>query len=573
MGLQMHPLTILRRPAMPRRTVLVAALATLAPATTAHAAPAGSFGCSATAPGGTVLGQALTPGVAGGDGACRSDDAGGPVLGMRGVAATVLNGSGVATQTVASTAGADGLSIGALDALKGLLPVPALPAGLDQIPVTLPAGIALPAGVTLPSLPTAPTLPGVPVPPLPLTTPTSTTAPLTLPGTGTTTAVPTTVPIDVTPAVDALLAAAQRLPSADLLHLDAVRATAGALCQAGTPVLSGISRLVGASALGQALPSDGPVQQAIPVVNGSTLDLANLDLAKVVLPAGLSFDTPVVGPALAAGLRSALAALPPIQIPATVADVSITPGAQDRSDGSLVQHAPRVRISVLGQQLVDLDLGAARVSALGVDCGAAVAATAAPASQLAVQCAKRPVTLVDVAPAADHVALLGAAAAADVGKRVSIVFPATGKVVATTVVRPDGFFRAAAPLPSRAMRHSSRTRYVAVVEGHKSLALKLDRRMRISSLRHRGGKVRIVGKIAGPLAPGQEIVIRRSESCSKDVIVKRFVPARAGTWRITLPAPAGGQAAVYRASTEVLGADGTSGRTFPTFTLPGYVSL
>ncbi|UTI64992.1 hypothetical protein NBH00_02005 [Paraconexibacter antarcticus] len=561
---------------MPRRTVLVAALATLAPATAATAtaqADAPAFGCSATALSGTVLGQVVSPGfTAGDDSACRSDDASGPVLGTRGIASTLLGGAGSAT-TATSTAGLDSLSINGLDALKGLLPAVALPAGLDAIPVTLPAGVSLPGGITLPTLPTAPlpTVPGLPALPgggLPLTRSADTSSAVTVPS------LPTVVPIDVTPAVNALLAAAQQLPAADLLHLDAVRATAAAVCQAGAPVLSGITQLAGASALGQALPVDGPVTRSIPVLNGSSISLADLDLSKVVLPAGLSFDTPVVGPLLATGLKAALAALPPIQIPTTLADVSITPGSQDRAGASLVQHAPRIRVSVLGQQLVDLDLGAARVSALGVDCGAAAAPSpVAPASQLAVQCAKRGVTLVDVAPTAGHVALLGAAAASDVGKKVQIVFPATHKVVATTVVRPDGFFRAKAPLPSAAMRHSNDARYLAVVDGKKSLSLKLDRRMRISSIRHKGRMLRVIGKIAGPLAPGQEIVIRRSESCSKDVVVKRFVPTKAGTWKVLLPAPSEGQAAVFRATTEVLGADGTSDKTFPTFTLPGYVSL
>jgi hypothetical protein len=235
-----------------------------------------------------------------------------------------------------------------------------------------------------------------------------------------------------------------------------------------------------------------------------------------------------------------------------------------------------VTVTALGRELADVTLGSARVSALGVDCGLPVAAPAAiaPASQLAVQCAKRRVTLVDVAERPQWVSLLGAAAASEVGSKVSIVYTKTGKVVSTATVRDSGFFRAKAPLPPKAERDDNDARYMAVIENDKSMSLKLQRRMRISRMSNRGTRILMVGKIVGPLLPGQKIIVRKRESCTKDVIVTSFTPTKPGSFKLYLPMPAEGQAAVYRATTVVPGANGgDSGKTFPTFTLPGYVSL
>jgi len=557
----------------PRSAIAVVALgiAGLGAASPADAAT-GRLGCAAGAVSGTVLGQAVAPLASAGDlsSACRTQDASGalaPALGTASaLARTRLEGntSDPAAQRATSVAGLSDLKIGALDSLLGALPVPALPAGLDALnvplPVVLPTGTATSTGTT--TLPTVGGLPGLPtIPSLPVVgDPVSTVTSL----------LPSAIKIDALDAVRALLPAAPALP--DLLSLSAARSTATAACAGGVPVLDGATDLVGLKVLGQDLGTGGLLERALTVAPGSSIPLAGADLSKIALPAGLSFADPVVGPVLANAVRSALAALPPIDIPALVANVKLTPAAQERSaDGTtLTQRAARLQVSLLGRDLVDLALGEARVAATGVDC--APAAPVAPASQLAIECAKRPVTLVDVAQRKEHVSLLGAVAKQHVGRSVSIVFAATGEKVATAVVRPDGFFRAKAPLPPAAMRSSNDARYLAVLDGHKSLALKLQRRMRISKLSNRGERILMIGKITGPLVPGQEIVIRRRESCTKDVIVKRFTPTRAGTWKAWLPAPTEGQAAVYRATTQVFGADETEKR-FPTFTLPGYVSL
>ncbi len=422
-----------------------------------------------------------------------------------------------------------------------------------------------PSRSTLPSVPTLPVAGGLPG----LGGATRPSARETLPIVGSVLpTLPSELTLDLRDAVAALVP--QRLlPELDVLRVGAAQTRASATCNGATPLLEGASQLAGVKVLGQDLGLGAAVDKVVGLLPAGQVPLTGIDLAKVALPAGLSFATPGVGPVLTQAVQSALAALPPLDLDAIAARVQVTPGSQERTGDALVQRGPRITVSALGRELVDVALGEARVSSAGVDCAPAAPA---PASQLAVACADRKVTLVDVAMHDGHVSLLGAAAAKDVGRTVSIVFGKGGKQVATGVVRPDGFFRAQAPLPPKAVRGTNAARYSAVLDGSKSVALKLTRRMRISKLSHRGERVLITGKIAGPLVPGEEIVIRRKVSCTKDVVAKRFTPTKAGTWKVWLPAPEEGQAAAYRATTQVFGSD-ESTRRFPTFTLPGYVSL
>jgi hypothetical protein len=79
--------------------------------------------------------------------------------------------------------------------------------------------------------------------------------------------------------------------------------------------------------------------------------------------------------------------------------------------------------------------------------------------------------------------------------------------------------------------------------------------------------------VVEPLAnPTKTIVIQRRVSCTQLVTVKRVVPGRDGKFSVTLPAPPGQQAAVYRAATEVR-KNTTNPKLFPTFTLPRVVEL
>jgi hypothetical protein len=193
------------------------------------------------------------------------------------------------------------------------------------------------------------------------------------------------------------------------------------------------------------------------------------------------------------------------------------------------------------------------------------------ASQLALQCAKRRLILIDVLIHGGHVALLGAADKSLVGRKVRITFLAGHKQVASAVVGTDGFFATTAPLPARRLRFTNKARYQASIGAGRSASLKLTRRMVIESISSRAGKVIIHGRVIRPLAvPIAPILIQRRVSCSSTVTVKAIKPRRSGIFTATLPAPPRSQAAVYRAGTRVRGSV-RSRRAYPTFTLPRVV--
>lgn len=195
------------------------------------------------------------------------------------------------------------------------------------------------------------------------------------------------------------------------------------------------------------------------------------------------------------------------------------------------------------------------------------------ASRLALQCTGRRLTLIDVLIRGNHVALLGAADASLIGRKVTITFLANHKRVATAVVGSDGFFGTTAPLPSRRVRFTNRASYQASIGTQRSGYLKLTRRMLVDSIASRAGKVTIHGRVLKPLTrPIATILVQRRVSCSSSVTVKRIKPRRNGTFTVTLAAPPATQAAVYRAVTRV-GQSVRSRRTYPTSTLPRVVVI
>jgi hypothetical protein len=506
----------------------------------AGASAAGTFDCSASAIRLSVLGQpAAEPITANsGKGTCQSAISSlgqAPALpaplavNLAGAQTTLQGPAGAVYQQTATAIGAVGdLAIKALPSLPIALPTPQIPAGLNAVTVPISSTLQTLLGLTGNS-----------------------------------------IVVNLLPAVQSLIPT-QALPSVDLVDVHIASSTASATCVAGAPKLSGSSQVAGISALGQSLPIGQLVNQALTLIDAKTISLSSLNLSQVQLPAGLSFSTPVVGPLLQTAVQSVIAGLPPVQIPATVAQVAVTPAEQTNSNGTLTQRALHVQVSLLGQSLADVVLGEASVSDSGVSCAPPAAAPTA-ASELALQCTKRKLNLINVVERGDHVALLGAADKSLIGHRVDIVFTSTGQKVASAIVRPDGFFRSSAPLPPASVRHTNDARYQAVEGSERSLRLKLERRMHISSLRHRGNNVVISGVVTGPVA-SRNILIQQRVSCTQLVTVKRIHPRADGTWSAAVPAPPNTQAAVYRATTQVLH-DTTSSKKFPTFTLPGFVSL
>jgi hypothetical protein len=164
-----------------------------------------------------------------------------------------------------------------------------------------------------------------------------------------------------------------------------------------------------------------------------------------------------------------------------------------------------------------------------------------------------------------------------VGRKVAIRLRRGNRIVAHATVRKDGSFQTTAPMPPRAVMAShtkaNTLRYRAEIGKELSLPLKLQRRLIVSSLTSKAGKVTIAGRVVGPLTtPVSTIRLVRRISCHKVVLVKRFKPNADGTFRVTVKAPKGQAAAVYRLASYVREKP-SNPRKYPTFTLPRGVAL
>jgi hypothetical protein len=358
---------------------------------------------------------------------------------------------------------------------------------------------------------------------------------------------------DITQALTSLLPA----PPNPLVGVKLSSATASGSCVNGKPTLTGSSRVLGLTVAGQELPVDQAVTQVVNAIGGGTIDPSQL--TSQPLPAPLN-QIPV------AALQQALDQLPPIAVPATLAQIRITPGAQTVQDGTLTQKGLQVFVALGGQTVADLTLGQASVSQGDVGC-------AQPVSAAQLQCTTRKLALIDVLERNGYARLYGAADRSLIGKRVSVIASWNGKTVARPTVAGDGTFLAKGKLPPLALRHSNRARYQARIGTERSLRLKLFRRMVVTQLSSRTGNVTIKGRIVLPLGqPIQTITIKRRVSCTKNVVVKSLRPDSKGRFSITLGGPPSGQAAVYRLATKVR-KNRRNPKLFPTFTLPRAVEL
>lgn len=529
-------------------------LTALCAATGAQAAPA--FHCEASPLRATIAGaQTIEPAVQGRAGDCATGEA------IPGIAVPSLLGASVLTaRTDFDAASVRGGARGGVASLQ-VVPSPEVLATARQSIVDAINALPL-QPVTLPGLPSLP-IPGLP-----------SIAGLT---------------IDLRASLLSLIPAA--VPS--LLSADLLQSTASVACAAGVPTLAGSSTVAGLKVLGQDLGADSVINTVLPLIDGRRISPADLDLTKLkfydptgLVPIALTTLQPVLGQ-----LTAALGALPPIELPASLATVSISPGEQLTDATSLTQRALHASISLGGRPILDAVLGEAKVGAAGDACTTTATTTttskSSSTSSVAGQsvadqilaCSDRKLVLVDVLKQDGHVKLLGAANRDYVGKRVAIRLRATGEVVAHAKVRKDGSFETTAPMPAQAYfathQRANRVRYRAEIGKERSLPLKLQRRLIVSSLTSskNGRTVRIAGRVVRPLTtPVATIRVVRRVSCHKVVLVKRFKPRADGTFSVTVPAPRGQAAAIYRLATSVR-EKASNPRSYPTFTLPRGVAL
>ncbi|HEV7751715.1 MAG TPA: hypothetical protein VGO71_09230 [Baekduia sp.] len=525
-------------------------IASLVGATGAQAAPA--FHCEASALRATVAGTQTVEPVTRGRGADCTTGSATPSLALP----PLLSAQALFADTTFDAASPSGSATGGIAHLA-VLPSPELIAQA-QAPIVAAIKALEPLKLSLPGLPPVPGLPPI-----------------------------TGVQVDISAA---LLALIPPVPSS-LVSVDLLNAQANVGCGGGAAVFSGASQVAGVKLLGQDIGLDGVLDQTLPLINAQSIALSQLDFTKVKVydPTGL---TQITAPLVLAAVKPALAALPPISLPASPITVQLIPNEQVRGDDYLIQRALHAAITLAGQPVLDAVLGEAKVSA---DAGMCAPATVPPAPTAAaakaagsagaqgsvadqlLACSDRKLVLVDVLEQGSRVKLLGAANRSYVGKRVAIRLRATGRVVAHATVRKDGSFQTTAAMPPRAYlathEKANSVRYRAEIGKELSLPLKLQRRLIVNSLTSKDGKVTIAGRVVRPLTtPVSTIRIVRRVSCHKVVLVKRFKPNADGTFRVTVKAPKGQAAAIYRLATSVR-EKASNPRSYPTFTLPRGVAL
>jgi hypothetical protein len=552
------------RPVLPISLLLATAAAALAPSSAAAAGK--PFTCEASVLRGTILtAPAIEPLVANRGKACADATAGLPnlstplpILKATGLtAATRLTGAANRSdlqQAVAAAAVSD-VTVGSLGSLGLSLPLDqiALPPALqsqtiDISAVTGPinAGTAPINGIT----------PLVPVP-LPVGS-----------------QLPTSITVDIAAAVRELV----KLPSTDVLGIKSAIAVAGASCVAGKPATVGQRAISGATVLGNAVDVDTFGDK--PIVDTQMISLSGLDPNLIRIPVIDGLPAGLV-PTLNQLVLNAIKALPPVALPIDLLRVSIRPGTQVKTADSLTQTALEVKIAALGQSVVDLVLGEAKVGTAGVDCAppstpavvAAASESGGTAAQAALTCTTRSLVLTDVVRKGSRVTITGVADKRFVGRSVTIKFEADGRTAGRALVASNGTFKTTAPLPSKRLRSSNRARYQAVLGKEKSLNLKLERRMYIDRLTAKDGKVTVAGRVTRPLGtPRQTITLTRRVSCRRSELVTRVKPGADGRFSVTVDAPKGQTASVYRLGTKVRKTQKNK-KLYPTFTLPRGVDL
>lgn len=199
------------------------------------------------------------------------------------------------------------------------------------------------------------------------------------------------------------------------------------------------------------------------------------------------------------------------------------------------------------------------------------------AAQLALECANASLVLIDVRRVGDRVRFQGATSRANVGRLVPIRLMDDRRIVARATVRPDGSFEAFGPLPALRIRTTNRARYRAELDGDRSLALKLVRRLDLTGLDTRAGRITVFGRVIAPFAvPIAEIVVRERTECGgPGKVVARVTPDGRGRFRASFARPRGIDSAIYRLQTRVRKHDKprTRPKTYPTYTLVRGVDL
>lgn len=267
-----------------------------------------------------------------------------------------------------------------------------------------------------------------------------------------------------------------------------------------------------------------------------------------------------------------------LNIPPGLLNVQVTPNAQSVAGDQLTRTAVSLTATVLGQPILAGSIAQARVGAGAPGCGEIAGVKdpkrfSSPEAEAYLQCAKNPVSLIDVYGTGGRTYVQGVTERRFVGKTATIYLAHGKKKVGTVKVGEDGLFTKRVALPPTKIRKTNKARYYAVIGGKKTRALKFARRMETRGLTATTKTVTFRGRVVGPLQRRQQrVTIKQRVTCKTYKTVATAKPDSKGNFTVKIKVPAGTSAALYRAQTRV-GFRANASRLAPTFTLPRVVGL
>lgn len=169
------------------------------------------------------------------------------------------------------------------------------------------------------------------------------------------------------------------------------------------------------------------------------------------------------------------------------------------------------------------------------------------------RCGRRAISLVRADQRGGRVVLEGLVGSSLAGKRVRVTanYRRGGKKVAKIVrARKDGVFTAKLKRPAR--KDFGRARFSAKAGSARSISLRLYQSLATRSVRQRGGKVVVTGRIRRALVGRRNRVAIKRLVCGHYRTVGSARPSRSGRYVVSFKVPNLGGVALYRAESRVL---------------------
>ena len=197
-----------------------------------------------------------------------------------------------------------------------------------------------------------------------------------------------------------------------------------------------------------------------------------------------------------------------------------------------------------------------------------------PAEYL-LRCFDLPIMVLDVYRDGNRVRVSGVAKPEHVSKDVFIHLLSGGsdEIVATTSVGTGGTFMKEFAAPPASVIGEETTRYRAVVDEKPSNAVKLTRRLNITSVSRSGGTVTVRGRLTKPFAsPLQYVKLNQVTECGEPKLVAQRKPDPDGFVTFKVPVPTGTPYVLYGLNTNVAGS-GKVGSEFEASSPPVSLAL